>query len=209
MAVGFGLQGPAYAQAANCSLPVSKLPVGVFKQSNGSMLPTIAAGQIVGAQCYTIDTRTDPNGAASINDVHPPVNLGDIVVFHVPSDPSEMEIKRVVGMPGDTIQMKAAHLILDGYQLPRQPDGDFNSTEDTSGQPIVLHRYTETLPNGVRYDILQASDDGLINNTNVYHVPPGYIFVMGDNRDDSLDSRMLEAVGYIPLDDLVGKVLQN
>lgn len=130
---------------------------------------------------------------------------GDVAVFRLPRDPSIDYIKRIVGLPGDSIQMIQGHLYINGKELPRDPDGTYMTEGDNDGPPMLLKKYIETMPDGLKHPILKASDDGPLDNTQVYHVPPGYVFGMGDNRDDSLDSRVLDAVGYIPVQNLVGK----
>lgn len=130
---------------------------------------------------------------------------GDVAVFRLPRDPSIDYIKRIVGLPGDSIQMIHGHLYINGKELPRQPDGTYTTEGDGDGPSMLLKKYIETMPDGLKHPILKASDDGPLDNTQVYHVPPGYVFGMGDNRDDSLDSRVLNAVGYIPVQNLVGK----
>ena len=92
---------------------------------------------------------------------------------------------------------------MDGTEIPRQPAGTYVATGD--GPSMQLKRYLETFPDGNKHYILKASDNGPLDNTQVYHVPPGYVFAMGDNRDNSLDSRVLNAVGFIPVANLVGK----
>jgi signal peptidase I len=128
---------------------------------------------------------------------------GDVVVFKLPRDNSTDYIKRIVGLPGDTIQMKNGHLFINGQEIPRQPAGTYVAEGD--GPSMVLERYLETFSDGNKHYILKASDDGPLDNTQEYHVPPGYVFAMGDNRDNSLDSRVLNAVGFIPVENLVGR----
>ena len=102
-------------------------------------------------------------------------------------------IKRIVGLPGDHIQVKQGQLYINGEEVPRQPAGDY--VTDDSGIHMVLRRYLETLPGGVEHYILKATDEGEMNNTPEYVVPPDHVFAMGDNRDNSADSRFMNASG--------------
>jgi signal peptidase I len=130
---------------------------------------------------------------------------GDVAVFKYPRDPSIDYIKRIIGLPGDHVQMKGGQLFINGTQVQRTPDGD--GIADSDGVRVVLKRYIETLPNGKKHPIFKASDHEALDETPDYLVPDGYVFAMGDNRDNSADSRIMNGsgVGFIPLENLVGR----
>jgi signal peptidase I len=131
---------------------------------------------------------------------------GDIVVFRLPKDDSTDYIKRVIGLPGDRIQMKEGLLYINDVPVKRERLSDFIG-EDPCGSDATarVKRWKETLPNDVSYESLDCVDNGFYDNTNVYTVPPDHFFMMGDNRDNSTDSRVLSAVGYVPFENIVGR----
>lgn len=180
-----------------------------FNIPSGSMIPTLLVGDYLfvskfsyGYSNYSFPLSPNLFQGRIFGSLP---KRGDVAVFRLPRDPSIDYIKRIVGLPGDTIQMKQGHLYINGTELPRDADGGYTTEGDGDGPPMALKQYIETMPDGLKHPILKASDDGPLDNTDVYHVPPGYVFGMGDNRDDSLDSRVLDAVGYIPVANLVGK----
>lgn len=128
---------------------------------------------------------------------------GDVVVFRLPTDDSVDYIKRVIGLPGDTVQVVAGILHLNGQPVSRERAGDFVLEE--GGVEARAARYRETLPGGVSFLTLDLGDTGPLDNTPVYRVPAGHFFMMGDNRDDSADSRVLDEVGYVPFENLIGR----
>ena len=136
-----------------------------------------------------------------------PAHRGDVVVFKLPRDGHTDYIKRVIGLPGDRIQMRKGLLYLNGVQVPRVPLASV--TEDTGyGYARSVARYRETLPGGKSYITDDFGTDNDLDNTDVFRVPAGHYFMMGDNRDNSSDSRVAPeagGVGYVPAENLVGR----
>jgi signal peptidase I len=128
---------------------------------------------------------------------------GDIAVFR-PVPQVEDYIKRVIGLPGDKVQMIDGRLYINGTMVEREEVGTGTDT-DSYGQTVPVTLFRETLPNGVTYTTQEISDTAPLDNTGEYTVPVGHYFMMGDNRDRSQDSRVLNAVGYVPSGNLIGK----
>jgi signal peptidase I len=129
-------------------------------------------------------------------------------VFKLPSDGKTDYIKRLIGLPGDRIQLRHGRLLINGAMVDRTPLPAY-TTIGHFGSPVAVPHYEETLPGGVKHEIIQMDgDEGYWDNTAVYEVPPGHYFMMGDNRDNSSDSRLSSdegGVGYVPFDNLVGR----
>ncbi len=128
---------------------------------------------------------------------------GDIAVFKLPTNPSIDYIKRVIGLPGDRIQMIHGRLYINGEIVDRVPMGTYHYEDEN--RKVDFQQYIETLPGGVKHTIVEESDEGPLDNTPEYVVPAGHYFMMGDNRDNSQDSRVLDKVGYVPVENFVGK----
>ncbi len=179
-----------------------------FNIPSGSMIPTLLVGDylFVSKFSYGYSRFSLPFGLPLFSGriFFHPTQRGDVVVFKLPTDNSTDYIKRVIGLPGDTIQMKEGELYINDKEVPRQRIQDY-LYQETDGAVIPMRQYIETLPNGVQHRIIKIGDNGPLDNTQVYHVPPGDYFMMGDNRDNSQDSRVLSAVGYVPAENLVGK----
>lgn len=127
---------------------------------------------------------------------------GEVVVFKSPHDRYTNYIKRLIGLPGDEVQVKGGILYINGDMVPREAAGTFKDPDDGS----VLKRYIETLPNGVSYYVIEDDRGSAADNTIIYKVPEGHYFFMGDNRDHSADSRFGDhPIGFVPYEKLMGK----
>src|SRR6201984_1667703 len=132
---------------------------------------------------------------------------GDVVVFRWPGDNSQAWVKRVVGLPGDRIQMRQGQLFINDHPATLKAEG-VGEAEDDNGNYERAYRYIETLPDGVSHQIFKLRDNGRLDNTAEVTVPEGHLFVLGDNRDNSADSRVPVidgGVGLLPIDNLVGR----
>ena len=128
---------------------------------------------------------------------------GDVAVFKLPTDNKTDYIKRIVGLPGDRLQMVEGVLHVNGEAADLEAIGPF--IDDMEPRPNPIPKYGETLPASDRqHFILNLTERGRLDNTGVFEVPEGHVFAMGDNRDNSLDSRT-DAVGYIPVENLIGR----
>ncbi len=131
---------------------------------------------------------------------------GDVAVFKYPPDTSIDYIKRVIGLPGDRIQMKDGVLYINGEAVKKERIEDYVDSEPEGpgkGRPVA--QFMETLPNGVSYRVLDLDPEGSADNTQEYVVPEKHYFMMGDNRDNSEDSRYLDKVGYVPVENFAGR----
>ena len=132
---------------------------------------------------------------------------GDVAVFRLPADDKTDYIKRIVGLAGDRIQVKGGVLHINDEPVARERVDDFVET-DYFGRERRVPQYEETLPSGRRYRVLDRDPHGLLDDTGVYVVPEGHYFAMGDNRDNSVDSRVPAeqlGVGFVPAQNLIGR----
>lgn len=179
-----------------------------FNIPSGSMIPTLLIGDylFVSKYSYGYSKHSLPFSLPVISSrlFFSEPERGDVVVFKKPSDNKTDYIKRIVGLPGDRLQMIGGILHINGQAVQRERIADHVS-RDPFGNTVRIARFVETLPNGRRHQILEVSDQGPMDNTPVYQVPEGHYFGMGDNRDASADSRFLADVGYIPQENLIGR----
>lgn len=179
-----------------------------FNIPSGSMIPTLLVGDylFVSKFSYGYSKHSFPYSpdlfSGRILASEP--ERGDVAVFKLPADNETDYIKRVIGLPGDTIQMLDGVLHINGEPVPKKRVEDF-VIRDSFGNARRVPRYIETLPNGVSYPVLDLTPSGSSDNTGVYRVPEGHYFMMGDNRDNSTDSRVQSAVGYVPFENFVGR----
>jgi signal peptidase I len=183
-----------------------------FNIPSGSMIPTLLVGDylFVSKYSYGYSRHSMPFSpnlfSGRIFGSLP--QRGDVAVFKLPRDNATDYIKRIIGLPGDRVQVRGGVLHLNGQPVRRESLGNY--TVDGDGPRMVVRHYREILPPqpGIEphvHYILEISDDQPFDNTPEYVVPAGHVFAMGDNRDNSLDSRAQNAVGFIPLENLVGR----
>lgn len=183
-----------------------------FNIPSGSMIPTLLVGDylFVSKYAYGYSRHSmpfSPNLFEGRIFGRVP-DRGDVAVFKLPRDGTTDYIKRIIGLPGDRVQVRAGILHVNGQAVRREALGPF--TVEGDGPRITVRRFREVLPAAtgaaaVTHEILEATDDGPFDNTPEFVVPAGHVFAMGDNRDNSLDSRAQDGVGFIPIENLVGR----
>lgn len=203
---GLGETVSVIIQALLLALVIRTFLFQPFSIPSGSMRPTLLEGDYLfvtkwayGYSRYSLPFSPDLF-SGRIWGSEP--ERGDVAVFKFPPNPSLDYIKRVIGLPGDRIQMKDGQLFINGEGVPRVKIGQIDNPDITEvSRPVDVYR--ETLPNGVSYDTLDLTPNSIGDNTREFVVPEGHYFMMGDNRDNSTDSRF--SVGYVPEDHLVGR----
>ena len=200
---------------------------------SGSMKDTLLVGDFlfVNKMAYGYSRYSCPMGICPISGriLGGEPQRGDVVVFRHPVNGQDF-IKRLIGLPGDTVQIKNGILYLNGQEVPQVPDGIFEEPFQPQGPlgqyprcengPVgeggacKASRFIETLPpterypDGRKHHVLNIDENGFADNTDVFTVPPGHFFFMGDNRDNSQDSRFPQSVGgvgFVPAENLIGR----
>lgn len=189
---------------------------------SGSMIPTLLVGDrvFISKYEYGFSDSSFPFNPPLFNgrvlELKQP-QRGDVVVFEHESNGRETSmltpikhmlgvkeytqyVKRLIGLPGDRIQVIDSVLYINDTAIPRV------RIDDATIAGERMHRYVETLPNGISYTVLDSEDGCIYDNTGIYVVPEGHYFFMGDNRDNSRDSRDLTGFGYVSKEYLLGKV---
>ena len=179
-----------------------------FSIPSGSMKPTLLEGDYLFVSKYSFGyskhsfPMSFPGFSGRVFGKYP--ERGDVAVFKFTQNTRIDYIKRIVGLPGDTVQVKDGILYLNNTAVDRKLKGPWRA-KDRNNIMQTYTRYEENLSDNFIYDVLDATPNGMLDNTDIYTVPAGHIFAMGDNRDQSSDSRILSQLGFIPFDHLVGK----
>ena len=205
---GFKETAKTVLYAILIALGVRTVAYEPFNIPSGSMIPTLLVGDylFVSKFSYGYSRFSLPFGIPLIPGriFFTEPERGDVMVFKLPTDNKTDYIKRIVGLPGDTVQLKQGILHINGKPVKREKVDDF-VVRDSLGNYIRTPRYLETLPGGRQHYILEITDNTDYDNTPLYTVPEGHYFAMGDNRDRSRDSRFLDDVGFIPRQNLIGR----
>jgi len=219
--VGWGRELKSILLAIGFVLIVRTVLAEPYHVPSPSMVPTLLTGdQLVaskypyGYSRYSSPIDLMPDFAGRLLGKVP--ERGDVVVFRLPRDPATTYVKRLIGLPGDRIQMKGGRLYINDAIVPRRLVGPFTGDAGGRNTPTL---YVETLPGGREHEIVEMSDADRYDDTPVFVVPARHYFMMGDNRDDSLDSRTKLIVRdlsglpgergqlgwYVPAENLVGR----
>jgi len=179
-----------------------------FSIPSGSMKPTLLEGDYLFVSKYSFGyskhsfPMSFPPFSGRIFGKYP--ERGDVAVFRYTKNTKIDYIKRIIGLPGDKIQIKNGILFVNGNEVKRRYVGTWRA-KDRYNVMHTYDNYEEKISDNFIYNVLDASPDGMLDNTGVYEVPVGHFFAMGDNRDQSSDSRILNKLGYVPYENLIGR----
>jgi signal peptidase I len=196
-----------------------------FSIPSGSMVPTLLVGDYLFVSKYSYGYSARSVGLGFMEDLfHVKMpegrffasapKRGDVVVFKLPTDGRTDYVKRLIGLPGDKIQVRGGRLYINNEVVPRDAKGTYNiGADDLEADHPYFRRmfneegklYDEALPNGPHHAIIEMTDQGRLDDTPVYTVPEHHYFMMGDNRDNSQDSRVQNRVGFVPEENIVGR----
>ncbi len=203
---GIGETISVIVQALLLALLIRSFLFQPFSIPSGSMRPTLLEGDYLFVSKFSYGYShhslpfSPPLFSGRIWGAQPA--RGDVIVFKFPPNPSLDYIKRLIGLPGDKIQVREGVLYINDIAVPREKTRQINNF-DVTQQDRPVDVYRETLPNGVSYDTLDLDPGSLGDNTREFIVPEGHYFMMGDNRDNSSDSRF--SVGFVPFENLEGR----
>jgi signal peptidase I len=194
----WGWAGIAILLAASSVSAADPPPMRAWRAASTSMEPTVLLREAV-----LVDTE--------YYRAHEPAR-GDVVVLRLPRDNQTEYLDRIVGLAGDRVQMRGGQLFINDRQVSRRKIEDYDYRFETNLPVEVLSQYVETLPPGASgegkaHRIIKRDDNGFLDNTKVFEVPPGDYFVMGDNRDNSVDSRT--DVGFVPAANIIGRAISH
>ena len=181
--------------AMSLAQPLFNSSIKGYSVASSSMAPALSQGDYFFADTHAYDAEAPKRG--------------DVIAFALTSDPSIEFVKRIVGLPGDRVQVKGGILHVNETSVRRDLTGEYVIVQDDGSvyRRQVFKRYAETPPDGRGYDIIERSDNGPTDNTPVFAVPAGHYFVLGDNRDVSMDSRQRAEVGFIPAENIRGRAV--
>jgi signal peptidase I len=202
--------GKTILAVAAMSVALKTVAFATYYIPSESMVPTLEVGDRLVATKFDYGYgRYSPAFFSLPESVLPDGRLferlperGDIVLFQHPAT-GETLVKRVIGLPGDVVSVDRGRLVINGEVVGRRFVRTY-AYRQFEGPPVQVSEYVETLPGGRSHSIIVQSDDAPQENTGDFTVPPARLFVMGDNRDNSADSRFA-SLGYVPVDNLIGR----